>query len=76
MNKELDNDYGADLAILFFVVGSILLYLGGLYGNFDVVKMLIISGILMKLYSVFLIWSFMIRNSKVGRRKLVTKKWN
>ncbi len=50
----MDEDYTVPL--LYFLVGAIIVYLGGLYGDFEKNILLIIPGIFLKFYAAFLMY--------------------
>ena len=57
---KINNDK-IEIAILYFIVGAVIVYLGGLYGKFEITPSLIIVGILMNLFSIVILF---IKNEK------------
>jgi len=54
--KEKKTDYnGLQIALIYFILGTIICYLGGLYGSFEKNILLAISGILLKIWAIVLL---------------------
>jgi len=53
--KDEKMDYnGFQIAIIYFILGAIICYLGGLYGLFEKNILLIVSGTLLKILAIVL----------------------
>ncbi len=64
----MNNDLNMDTAVLFFITGTLVAYLGGLYGGFEVSILLIVSGILMKFYGLFFIFPELFQKNRYKRK--------
>lgn len=73
---KFNQDPQLDIGCLYFLVGAIITYFGGLYGVFDVRIGLIVPGILIKFYGAFLIFIYIFSSNNDKTKPMSkTKRW-